>query len=124
MKQKRIMELLLEASHPSCSEKRIDRIGYGLAAAVRCKKATEHFTAGDIRMCERVVGMVFNLTHLAGEKDQRHCLPGLFPLFAKLCGDNRESFSSMDGTIGLTPFPNYIDWRLMEKELLRTENFE
>ena len=70
MKQERILRLLFEAANPKCETKRLQQIKAALGSQTDPSTET---------ICE-------NLFSSAVNRDARHFLPELFPLFAMLCG--------------------------------------
>ncbi len=94
MEQKEIKSLLAELANPNCLPDRWHEITDSLYEAAKRAPAPDstYDPTSDIFM---VI-----ITRLLSTKPQ--CLPGLFPLFALLCGDRRRTSMVAD-----------IDWSLM-----------
>ncbi len=107
MQQKRILELLQEASQPNCTLARANQIELELREG--CPK---HVDQENPRGGERENGYeegrcdghdeVINSLFVDTFEKRRELLPSLFPLFAMICGDKDDNMMRAD-----------IDWSLL-----------
>lgn len=106
MKQTEVMDLLKEAALPDCAEER------RIVILDRLKTATCHVTndqaasmaPGQFAFArDRCLLMIFWFEHTMGNAP--HCLPGLFPLFASICGDRARGDVTCNVDWSLMPAP-------------------
>lgn len=102
MDQRKILELLTEASRESCNHRRLNQIQVLLTdetASRRdgCPAPHNSPEAG----FELTLGQLFNDT----SNNAPGLLPTLFPFFAMICGDRKKGHLC-----------TYVDWSLVQKQ--------
>ncbi|MEY2664633.1 MAG: hypothetical protein RIT04_441 [Candidatus Parcubacteria bacterium] len=83
MNQKRIKDLLIEASQPNCTHQRRNQIHVELSKATVGSRETDTPAAG--------VCVVLDILYVDTIKHHPERLPSLFPAFAVMCGDRPDS---------------------------------
>lgn len=87
MDQKRIKELLTEASRPECSVQRQNQIQCEMGQATSALKPDGVYS---IHGPEAGIHLILDALYSGTAEHKRELLPSLFPVFALLCGDREK----------------------------------